>query len=53
MHYADTVGLRHIAGRLNFYADQTGDENLRPAALLQRLADKGEGFSGKPREKAA
>jgi 3-hydroxyacyl-CoA dehydrogenase len=53
MHYADTVGLKHIADRLNAYADQTGDDNLRPAALLQRLADRGEGFTPAPREKAA
>jgi 3-hydroxyacyl-CoA dehydrogenase len=53
MHYADNVGLKHIAERLNFYAEQSGDASLRPAALLQRLADKGEGFSGPPREKAA
>ena len=45
MFYADTVGLKHIAERLAFYAEQTGDETLRPAALLQRLADAGEGFS--------
>ena len=50
MHYADTVGLRHIAERLEVYAEQTGDANLRPATLLQTLADKGEGFSGKRRD---
>ncbi len=53
MHYADHVGLAHLAGRLNVYAEQTGDETLRPAALLQSLADKGEGFTPTPREKAA
>ena len=53
MHYADGVGLKHIADRLNVYAEQTGDDNLRPAALLQRLADRGEGFTPAPREKAA
>ena len=53
MHYADNAGLRHIAERLNFYAEQTGDETLRPAALLQRLADQGGSFAPAPREKAA
>ena len=45
MHYADTVGLKHIAERLDAHADRSGDETLRPAALLRRLADSGEGFA--------
>jgi 3-hydroxyacyl-CoA dehydrogenase len=53
MHYADKVGLRHIAERLNAHADRTGDETLRPAALLQRLADLGEGFVSPPPEKVS
>lgn len=53
MHYADQVGLRHIATRLDAYAEQTGDATLRPAALLQRLADQGQGFTASVRGKAA
>lgn len=45
MFYADTVGLKHIADRLRHYADATGDESLRPAALLERLAASGQGFT--------
>ena len=45
MFYADTVGLKLIADRLEAHAEQTGDETLRPAALLRRLADAGKGFA--------
>ena len=44
MHYADGLGLAHICDRLKFYADRSGDESLRPAQLLQRLAEQGRGF---------
>ena len=45
MFYADKVGLQHIAERLDHYAEQTGDETLRPAKLLRRLAESGQGFA--------
>ena len=45
MFYADKVGLKHIAERLELYADRSGDETLRPAKLLRRLADAGQGFA--------
>ena len=45
MFYADTAGLKHIADRLDAYADRTGDETLRPAKLLRELAAKGERFA--------
>jgi 3-hydroxyacyl-CoA dehydrogenase len=45
MHYADQVGLKHIAGRLAFYAKQTNDPSLEPAPLLKRLADEGKTFA--------
>jgi hypothetical protein len=49
MWYADRVGLRHVAARLRHYAEQTGDESLRPAGLLARLADDdGTGTAGVP-----
>ncbi|WP_419900057.1 3-hydroxyacyl-CoA dehydrogenase NAD-binding domain-containing protein [Roseomonas sp. USHLN139] len=45
MHHADAVGVAHVAERLSFYAAQTGDETLKPAPLLARLAAEGQGFS--------
>ncbi len=44
MFYADTVGAEEIVKQLNFYADATGDENLRPAPLLVKLAGEGKKF---------
>ncbi len=46
MHYADAIGLKHVVDRLNAFADQTGDETLRPAPLLARLAAEGGSFAG-------
>jgi 3-hydroxyacyl-CoA dehydrogenase len=45
MHYADAIGLRQIAERLEVYARETGDATLRPAPLLARLAAEGAGFA--------
>ena len=45
MHYADTVGLKHIADTLSAHADRSGDETLRPAKLLRDLAAAGRGFA--------
>jgi 3-hydroxyacyl-CoA dehydrogenase len=45
MFYADQVGLAKIAERLTHYAEQEGDESLRPAPLLQGLVADGKGFS--------
>jgi 3-hydroxyacyl-CoA dehydrogenase len=45
MHYADQLGLQHIRDRLSFYADRSGDETLRPVALLDRLAAEGRNFA--------
>ena len=38
MFWADTVGLKHIADRLSYYAKETNDPSLEPAPLLKRLA---------------
>ena len=38
-------GSPHVRDRLNALAAQTGDDSLRPAALLDRLADEGKGFA--------
>ncbi len=46
MFYADLIGLAHIRDRLQDFAGATGDASLRPAPLLSKLADAGQGFSG-------
>ena len=46
MFYADLRGLPEIAARLNEFADRSGDESLRPAPLLAKLASEGRGFLG-------
>ena len=54
MHHADAVGLPRIVERLAAYAGQTGDESLRPTALLRQLAAEGAGFGSlKQQAKAA
>jgi 3-hydroxyacyl-CoA dehydrogenase len=45
MHYADSVGLARIRDRLVQFARRTGDESLRPAPLLEKLAAAGKGFA--------
>lgn len=39
LYYADHLGLRYIRNRLLKFADESGDATLRPAALLDELAD--------------
>jgi 3-hydroxyacyl-CoA dehydrogenase len=45
MYYADRLGLAQIRDRLTFYAEQSGDETLRPVALICRLAAERRGFA--------
>ncbi len=45
MFYADLVGLPRIRDRLQDFFAATGDEALRPAPLLVKLADAGQGFA--------
>jgi len=44
MYYADQVGLSPIRDNLFRYERQLSDPTLRPANLIMRLADAGEGF---------
>ncbi|MHC4044238.1 3-hydroxyacyl-CoA dehydrogenase NAD-binding domain-containing protein [Bradyrhizobium sp. 23AC] len=45
MFWADSVGLKHIADRLAFYAKATNDPSLEPAPLLKKLAAEGKTFA--------
>jgi 3-hydroxyacyl-CoA dehydrogenase len=45
MFYADQVGAGRIAGRLEEFAARTGEESLKPAPLLRRIAEEGRGFA--------
>lgn len=45
MYYADSVGLARIVERLEAFAAATGDESLKPAPLLARLAAAGSTFA--------
>jgi 3-hydroxyacyl-CoA dehydrogenase len=45
MHYADAVGLARVRDRLAAFAAKTGDDGLRPAPLLEKLAADGKGFA--------
>ena len=45
MYYADQLGLAHIRDRLALYAERSGDETLRPAVRMRRLAAEGRGFA--------
>jgi 3-hydroxyacyl-CoA dehydrogenase len=44
MYYADRIGLARLRDRLSLYAERSGDDSLRPAALITRLAAEGRGF---------
>jgi 3-hydroxyacyl-CoA dehydrogenase len=44
MHYADQVGLKQIAAKLDAFSEATGDASLAPAPLLRELAEKGGTF---------
>ncbi|MCK1695168.1 3-hydroxyacyl-CoA dehydrogenase NAD-binding domain-containing protein [Bradyrhizobium sp. 144] len=45
MYWADSVGLKHIANRLSYYAKETNDPSLKPAPLLKKLAAEGKTFA--------
>jgi len=45
MHWADTVGLKHVAEALTRFARETGDDSQEPAPLLRELADSGGTFA--------
>ncbi len=53
MFYADLVSLATIRDRLAEFARQTGDDSLKPAPLLARLAGEGRGFGDQGAKQAA
>jgi 3-hydroxyacyl-CoA dehydrogenase len=52
MFWADSIGLKHIADRLAYYARETNDPSLEPAPLLKRLAAEGKTFASLAAEKS-
>ncbi|WP_019832372.1 3-hydroxyacyl-CoA dehydrogenase NAD-binding domain-containing protein [Sphingomonas sp. PR090111-T3T-6A] len=42
MHWADGIGFDRIVAALDEIATETGEDSLRPTALLRRLAESGE-----------
>ena len=44
MCYADSVGLRHVLGRITEFEKRHGPELWSPAPLLQRMAEAGQTF---------
>jgi len=53
MFWADNIGLAEVRDRLNRYAGITGDETLRPAPLIERLAAEGGTLLGSGQRAAA
>lgn len=46
MFWADTQGLKTVRDKLLHYAAATNDPNLKPAALIEKLATEGGSFAG-------
>ena len=53
MFWADTQGLAKVRDRLAHYAAATSDPNLKPAALIEKLAKDGGSFAGMGRGQVA
>jgi 3-hydroxyacyl-CoA dehydrogenase len=45
MFWADRMGLKQVRDKLAHYAEATGDPNLRPAPLIERLAAENGSFA--------
>jgi 3-hydroxyacyl-CoA dehydrogenase len=45
MFFADRLGLKAVRDKLAHYAEVTGDKNLQPAALIEKLASEGGSFA--------
>jgi 3-hydroxyacyl-CoA dehydrogenase len=53
MFWADRMGLKAVRDKLAHYAEVTGDPNLKPAALIENLADQGGSFAAMGAKRAA
>jgi 3-hydroxyacyl-CoA dehydrogenase len=53
MFWADRMGLKAVRDRLVAYAAATGDRNLQPAALIEKLAAEGGSFATMGAKRAA
>ncbi|MBL6080567.1 enoyl-CoA hydratase/isomerase family protein [Belnapia sp. T18] len=45
MFWADRMGLKAVRDKLAHYAEATGDRNLQPCALIEKLAAEGGSFA--------
>jgi 3-hydroxyacyl-CoA dehydrogenase len=53
MFWADRMGLKAVRDKLAHYAEATNDPNLKPAALIEKLAAEGGSFAAMGQKKAA
>ncbi|HEV7455458.1 MAG TPA: 3-hydroxyacyl-CoA dehydrogenase NAD-binding domain-containing protein [Roseococcus sp.] len=53
MFWADRMGLKAVRDRLAQYAEATNDPNLKPAALIEKLAAEGGSFAAMGAKRAA
>ena len=53
MFYADSLGLKHVLGRIEHYRSRVGGEYWQPAALIERLARQGQSFAQWDSERTA
>lgn len=44
MHYADHIGLDKVLDRIRHYHEQSGDDEWKPAPLIEKLVSEGKGF---------
>ena len=51
MFYADQIGLKQVRDRLAYWAETTGKDALKPAPLLEKLADEGATFASLAQKK--
>ena len=45
MHYADQVGLDKVLERIRHYYEQSGEDDWKPAPLIEKLVAEGKGFA--------
>lgn len=53
MFYADSLGMKHVLGRIDHYRSRVGGDYWKPAALVERLAREGRSFAQWDSERAS